>query len=181
MACQHIANHSRLLYLAAGSPRARRALPCARFADRCDDADACPPGIRLLAMPRLPAIPFQKCRGVFLMDFVKSRKHPVARRASAPVLTAATLATSLALALPAMAATTDAATPATDAQVATARRLPGVTVEGTVVPYKVDQVSSPKFTQPLVDTPQTIMVISNELLHEQGATTLTEALRNTAG
>jgi len=115
------------------------------------------------------------------MDFVKSRKHPVARRASAPALTAATLATSLALALPAMAATTDAAAPATDAQVATARHLPGVTVEGTIVPYKVDQVSSPKFTQPLVDTPQTIMVISNELLHEQGATTLTEALRNTPG
>ncbi|MEW9623663.1 catecholate siderophore receptor Fiu [Rhodanobacter geophilus] len=115
------------------------------------------------------------------MDFVKSRKHPVMRRSPVPALTAATLATGLALALPAMAATTDAATPATDAQVATAKRLPGVTVEGTAVPYKVDQVSSPKFTQPLVDTPQTIVVISNELIHEQGATTLTEALRNTPG
>ena len=113
------------------------------------------------------------------MDFVKSRKHPVMRRSAVPSLTAATLATSLALALPAMA--TDAPAPATDAQVATAKRLPGVTVEGTAVPYKVDQLSSPKFTQPLVDTPQTIVVISNELLREQGATTLTEALRNTPG
>jgi catecholate siderophore receptor len=113
------------------------------------------------------------------MDFVKSRKHPLVRRGAAPSLTAATLATGLALALPAMA--TDASPPATDAQVATAKRLQGVTVEGTVVPYKVDQLSSPKFTQPLVDTPQTIVVISNELIREQGATTLTEALRNTPG
>ena len=116
------------------------------------------------------------------MDFVKSRKHPVTRRSSTPALTAATLATSLALALPAMAATADAAATAADApQTAQAKRLPGVTVEGTSVPYKVDQLSSPKFTQPLVDTPQTIVVISNELLREQGATTLTEALRNTPG
>lgn len=116
------------------------------------------------------------------MDFVKSRKHPVTRRGSVPALTAATLATSLALALPAMAAAADAAAPAADApQITQAKRLAGVTVEGTAVPYKVDQVSSPKFTQPLVDTPQTIVVISNELLHEQGATTLTEALRNTPG
>jgi len=115
------------------------------------------------------------------MDFVKSRKHPVARRASAPALTAATLATGLMLGLPATAAATDATTPATDAQIAAARRLPAVTVEGTAVPYKVDQLSSPKFTQPLVDTPQTIVVISKELIHEQGATTLTEALRNTPG
>ncbi|MDE2316871.1 MAG: TonB-dependent receptor plug domain-containing protein, partial [Xanthomonadaceae bacterium] len=113
------------------------------------------------------------------MDFVKNRKHPVVRRGATPSLTAATLTASLALALPAMA--TDAASPVTDAQVATARRLQGVTVEGTVVPYKVDQASSPKFTQPLLDTPQTIVIISKELIHEQGATTLTEALRNTPG
>ena len=39
----------------------------------------------------------------------------------------------------------------------------------------------PKFTQPLLDTPQTISVISKELIGQQGATTLTEALRNSPG
>ncbi len=47
--------------------------------------------------------------------------------------------------------------------------------------YKADTVSSPKFTQPLVDTPQTISVIKKELIEQQGGTTLTEALRNTPG
>src|SRR6218665_287100 len=47
--------------------------------------------------------------------------------------------------------------------------------------YKADKSSSPKITQPLVDTPQTITVIKKELLLEQGATTLSEALRNTPG
>lgn len=42
-------------------------------------------------------------------------------------------------------------------------------------------VVSPKFTQTLQDTPQTIQVIGKELFNEQGATTLTEALRNSAG
>src|SRR5687768_2308427 len=46
---------------------------------------------------------------------------------------------------------------------------------------KVDKPSSPKFTQPLVDTPQTIAVISDEVLLQQGATTLSQALRNTPG
>ncbi len=46
--------------------------------------------------------------------------------------------------------------------------------------YKADTVSSPKFTQSLVDTPQTIQVITNMVFTQQGATTLTEALRNSA-
>ena len=49
------------------------------------------------------------------------------------------------------------------------------------VAYKADTVSSPKFTQPLVDTPQTITVIKKEILQEQGAVSLMEALRNTPG
>lgn len=46
---------------------------------------------------------------------------------------------------------------------------------------KVDRVASSKFTQPLLDTPQTIAVISDEVLLQQGATTLSQALRNTPG
>jgi catecholate siderophore receptor len=46
---------------------------------------------------------------------------------------------------------------------------------------KVDRVSSPKFTADLVDIPQTIAVVSKEVLKQQGATTLSQALRNTPG
>ncbi|MBP0599673.1 catecholate siderophore receptor Fiu [Herbaspirillum sp. LeCh32-8] len=47
--------------------------------------------------------------------------------------------------------------------------------------FKADAVSSPKFVRPLLDTPQTVTVIRPELLRQTGATSLTEALRNTPG
>ena len=47
--------------------------------------------------------------------------------------------------------------------------------------YKVDKSSSSKVTQDLVDTPQTIQVITKKVMDEQQATTLQEALRNTPG
>ena len=46
---------------------------------------------------------------------------------------------------------------------------------------KVDRASSPKFTQALVDTPQTISIVSSQVLSQQGATSLSQALRNTPG
>ncbi|WP_200953796.1 catecholate siderophore receptor Fiu [Duganella sp. Root336D2] len=49
------------------------------------------------------------------------------------------------------------------------------------VAYKADRASSPKLTAPLVDTPQTISVIRKELIQEQGASSIVEALRNTPG
>jgi len=63
------------------------------------------------------------------------------------------------------------------------RRLGGMTVTATAIDesIKVDRASSPKFTQSLQDTPQTIQVIDKRLFNQQGATTLTEALRNTPG
>ena len=45
----------------------------------------------------------------------------------------------------------------------------------------MDQLSSAKSSQALVDTPQTVSIINKNLLKEQGATTLVEALRNTPG
>lgn len=42
-------------------------------------------------------------------------------------------------------------------------------------------LSSPKYTQPILDTPQTITVISKEVMAEQGATTLRDVLRNVPG
>ena len=41
--------------------------------------------------------------------------------------------------------------------------------------------SSPKMTAPLLDTPQTVNVITNAVIEERNATTLTEALRNVPG
>ncbi len=47
--------------------------------------------------------------------------------------------------------------------------------------YKVDQVSSPKFTQSLVNTPKTITVVPGAQLEDQGITNLNDALRNVSG
>jgi catecholate siderophore receptor len=47
--------------------------------------------------------------------------------------------------------------------------------------FKADHAQSAKYTEKLVDTPQTVIVIKKELFEQQGATTLTEALRNTPG
>src|SRR3546814_15419224 len=78
---------------------------------------------------------------------------------------AATLFTGLAPALPVTAA--ELAT-SPDAQVATAKNLPGVKVEATTGnDYRVDKLSSPKYTQPLLDTTQTISVITKELRSEE--------------
>ncbi|HEY0178199.1 MAG TPA: catecholate siderophore receptor Fiu, partial [Dokdonella sp.] len=124
------------------------------------------------------------------MTHIRSRKHAV-RAGQFGRATAATLATSLALALPAVVrpafgATVDAAGDAASAPMAdgadATQSLPTVQVEGQAVKdYKVDSVSSPKFVKPLVDTTQSIQIISSQLIHDQAATTLTEALRNSPG
>lgn len=62
------------------------------------------------------------------------------------------------------------------------KTLSKVTVEaGDETTPKADRVESPKFTQPLLDTPQTIAVVTSAVLKQQGATTLSAALRNTPG
>ncbi|MES2316597.1 MAG: catecholate siderophore receptor Fiu [Pseudomonadota bacterium] len=47
--------------------------------------------------------------------------------------------------------------------------------------FKAEKASSPKYTEKLVDTAQSVTVIKKELIQQQGAVTLTEALRNTPG
>lgn len=47
--------------------------------------------------------------------------------------------------------------------------------------YRTDRTSSYKHTAPLLDTPQTITVIPQAVIKEQGARNLTEVLRNTPG
>lgn len=105
------------------------------------------------------------------MNHIKTRKHaPPGRRANS--LTAATLAAGLAATFPAAAEISPDGSDATN--------LDQVNVQG-VTGIRAERVASPKFTQPLQDTPQTIQVITSNLFNQQGATTLTEALRNSAG
>jgi catecholate siderophore receptor len=109
------------------------------------------------------------------MPGIKHRKHAAAR--CKPPLALSTLMTGIAFALPSLAASG----PAAPAGLAGAAQLPTIHVRGTRNPYKIDVVDSPKFTQSLLDTPQTINVIGKEIIEQQGATTLTEALRNSPG
>lgn len=64
-----------------------------------------------------------------------------------------------------------------------AKTMSRISVEATEAEEtpKVDRVSSPKFTQDLIDLPQTITVVSKQVLQQQGATSLSQALRNTPG
>jgi catecholate siderophore receptor len=60
--------------------------------------------------------------------------------------------------------------------------LPEVVVRESQEPtFKVDSLSSPKFTQPLLDTPQTVVAVPKEVFTQQGAMTLSDVLRNTPG
>ena len=47
--------------------------------------------------------------------------------------------------------------------------------------YKVDSASSPKYTAPLLDTPQTITVVPAEVIKEQNALSLRQVLSNVSG
>lgn len=48
-------------------------------------------------------------------------------------------------------------------------------------PYKADRLASPKFSEPLVNTPRSVTVLTKELLEDKNATTLKEVARTTAG
>ncbi len=114
------------------------------------------------------------------MRYIQSRKHAAARQPrhrSTGALAAA------AFALPGAVLAQSVAVPAAAAsQARSETTLPTVKVQAARDnELKADVLSSPKYTQPIVDTPQTITVITKELLQQQVATTLAEALRNTPG
>lgn len=113
------------------------------------------------------------------MAYIKTRKHAptrtdASRSHAALGLGAASLLTGLALGAPLAAA----AAPADGPDMAT---LDQVKVYGARVKRYNGESSSTKFTQTLLDTTQTVNVIGNDLFTEQGATSLTEALRNSPG
>ena len=103
---------------------------------------------------------------------IKSRKLAPHQSLSRSVMAGATLATGLGMAFVA-----NADAPVGDAHV---KHLGHVEVKGKRE-HLPDRAESDKFTQKLQDTPQTIQVITKDLFNQQGATTLTEALRNSPG
>jgi len=97
-----------------------------------------------------------------MSSHIKSRKHPGGAHR---------------FAMPAVAALSFSLPIAAVAQ----QSLPEVNVSAERESVKTDTSASPKITQPLVDTPKTIQIIPQELFREQGATTLTDALRAVPG
>lgn len=64
------------------------------------------------------------------------------------------------------------------------KQLPTVTVEADrkgTAGYKTGTLSSPKYTQPLLNTPQTVTVVPSEVMEDRGATNLREVMRNVTG
>ncbi len=60
--------------------------------------------------------------------------------------------------------------------------LPTLSVDGSGgSDYRADQPSIVKLTQPLRDTPQSIAVVTQQLMEDEGVTTLRDALRNVPG
>ncbi len=110
-----------------------------------------------------------------MATYIKSRKHAVAPLAA---LAASFALPMVAQADPAPAPAAAETTPSTSSSTF----LPTVRVDGTATSdYKVDKSASSKLTQPLLETPKTIQVIRKEVLREQGAVSLMDALQNTPG
>ena len=112
------------------------------------------------------------------MALIKSRKHAQSRFNQH-------MSTALAVMLlpvVAQAAEQGAVAPTVSAAAASTQTLHEVKVHGSKEnDFKADKAATPKYTEALLNTPQTITVIKKELIEQQGAVTLTEALRNTPG
>lgn len=108
------------------------------------------------------------------MAYIKGRKHSAVLGFSSTA--AYGLLAGVTLTLPVLAQTSVA----TQTSSGESQILSEVQVTGASA-FKVDEVSSSKFTQPLVDTTQTIFVVPQQVIREQAASTLSEVLRNVSG
>jgi catecholate siderophore receptor len=107
------------------------------------------------------------------MSTIKSRKH------AAPTLLGTTALALLAGSLPSLALAAESAQAPRKAE---EQVLPTLKATATAESgFKADTSANAKLTQPLLDTPKTVQVIKREMLQEQGAASLMEALRNTPG
>jgi catecholate siderophore receptor len=61
------------------------------------------------------------------------------------------------------------------------QELPKISVGASEDSVKTDVASSPKYSQPLLDTPQTITVIPHAVIRDRAAATLRDVLRNSPG
>lgn len=62
------------------------------------------------------------------------------------------------------------------------QQLQTISVQGAAIEgYQAHEVSSPKMTAPLLDTPRTITIIPEEVIKDRGATSLQDVLRTTPG
>jgi len=101
------------------------------------------------------------------MSFIKSRKHTSPAQAAR---------------LPSLAVASALLLPVLGAHAQTSGALPPTRIDAARESlYKSDYSASPKYTQPLVDTPQTLQILRRPLMAQQGATSLTDVLRNTPG
>jgi len=101
------------------------------------------------------------------MSFIQSKKHPTISRSA--------LASALLLALPV------AAQPATQQHEPGKMAEVNVSADAIEPEFIAEKASSAKQVKPLVDTPQTIVVVKKELFKQQAAVTLSDTLRNTPG
>ncbi|MBM0108474.1 TonB-dependent siderophore receptor [Steroidobacter sp. S1-65] len=74
-----------------------------------------------------------------------------------------------------------AAAPQLQAAESKPQQLPKISVKAEEETLKTEVASSPKYSQPLLDTPQTIQVIPQAVIRERAATTLRDVLRNSPG
>lgn len=110
--------------------------------------------------------------------------HPELRVArAAPSFVALSCIGFIATATPAHAQSTPPPTEEAEDATAPSPRLGGVTVTDTAIEeaIKVERVASPKATSDLIDTPQTITVISDQTLRKQNLLTLRDALSTVPG
>lgn len=113
------------------------------------------------------------------MAYIRSRQHP-----SSTVPFKHTLIAIAVLAAPLSVQAQTQAEPQKSSQEQSKKEnaLPEIKVQGTQdIPFKAEASSSSKLVKPLLETPQMVSVIKKELLQEQGAYNLMDALRNTPG
>ncbi|MEI9892586.1 MAG: TonB-dependent siderophore receptor [Chthoniobacter sp.] len=106
------------------------------------------------------------------------RTGPVAFRPDPAALFKGASAATVALAV-ILVPNADAEEPSTAASV---QNLPEVVVRGQDENgYRTENSSLPKYTEPLRDIPQSISVVNQQVMQDQGVTTLRDALRNVSG
>lgn len=115
------------------------------------------------------------------MSGITSRKHAATSNGLSAWL-APSAACLLALGVPAAVTAQTGAAAVESAQAKPDSALPEVKVKAERDnPLKPDAVASPKFVKPLLDTPQTVIVIDKALIQQRGTTSLSEALASTPG